>query len=339
MMLIIMIILLLVIALLANVLLGTAGFFAEKIKKEEADESKRPAAPAATAIIALLLSALPGMAQDAATATAPATIGGLSSTTFYLLSGVIFLEIIVVLALLMNVRILLAKEKRRQAVAGAPARPAFNWWNRFNKFRPVHEEAYIDLGHNYDGIRELDNRLPPWWLYGFYITILFAGVYLWRFHVSHTGPSSQQELQYALAKAEEQKAAYLKKAAANVDENSVKLSTVAADLQAGQRIFQTTCAACHGKMGEGLVGPNLTDDYWLHGGTVKDIFKVIKYGVPEKGMKSWKDDYSPLQIAQLSSYIKSLKGTNPPNGKEKQGDMFIDDLKQDSTAKTVAAIQ
>ena len=89
--------------------------------------------------------------------------------------------------------------------------------------------------------------------------------------------------------------------------------------------YKTNCAVCHGVNGEGnVVGPNLTDDHWLHKGSIKDIFKTIKYGVPEKGMKSWAADFSPLQIAQLASYVKSLHGSNPPNAKEKQGELFAE---------------
>lgn len=346
MMLIIMFILLLVIGLLANVLLGTAGFYAEKIKKEE-EEKKRSAVPVSAGIIvALLIACMPALAQQTDAADAPAvatTIGGLSKSTFYIMSGVIFLEIIVILVMLANMRILMAKEKKRAMAAGEEAKPMFtwwnNWWNRLNKFRPVQEEVQMDLGHNYDGIRELDNRLPPWWLWGFYITIVFAGIYMWRYHVSHSAPSSEEEFQIAMVKAERQKEEYLKKSAAKVDENTVKMLTDAADLQAGGVVFQSTCAPCHGKAGEGTVGPNLTDDYWMHGGSIKDVFKTIKYGVPEKGMKSWKDDFSPKQLAQLSSFIISLKGTNPPNAKEKQGELYQEQAPKDSTNVKVIAVQ
>jgi cytochrome c oxidase cbb3-type subunit III len=330
MMIVIMFILLLVIGLLANVLLGAASFYKEKVEKEEAEE-KKPA-PVALMITALLLGSFSAMAQDGA-AAAPETIGGLSKSMFYLMTGVIFLEITVILVMLANVRILIAKQKQKKA---RQLKPVFNWWSKMNKFRPAHEEVQIDLGHSYDGIRELDNRLPPWWLYGFYVTIIFAGIYLWRYHISHSAPSSQEEYQIAMVKAEEQKEAYLKKAAANIDENTVKLLTQAADIQAGKTAFESICAACHGKSGEGMVGPNLTDEYWLHGGSVKDIFKTIKYGVPEKGMKSWKEDFSPKQLAQLSSYIKSLKGTNPPNAKEKQGELYKETAVTDSV-KVIAA--
>lgn len=339
MMLIIMFILLLVIGLLANVLLGIAGFYADKVKKEEA-KKKQSAIPVSAAIIAaLLLACAPAMAQDATDAPAAVTtIGGLSKGTFYFMAGVIFLEIVVILVILANIRILLAKEKQQKLVEPTK-KPSFiiTWWNKLNKFRPVQEEVDMDLGHNYDGIRELDNRLPPWWLYGFYITIVFAGIYLWRYHVSHTAPSSEQEFQIAMVKAERQKEEYLKKTAANVDENTVKLLNDAADLQAGATVFQSSCAPCHGKAGEGTVGPNLTDDYWMHGGSIKDVFKTIKYGVPEKGMKSWKEDFSPKQLAQLSSFIKSLRGTNPPNGKEKQGEPYREEALKDSANVKVIA--
>ena len=94
------------------------------------------------------------------------------------------------------------------------------------------------------------------------------------------------------------------------------------------------CIACHGKDGEGTIGPNLVDDYWLHKGGIKDIFKTIKYGYPEKGMKSWQQDLPAKSINEVASYIKSLRGTNPPNAKEKQGDLYTEENLNDST-KTI----
>ena len=195
------------------------------------------------------------------------------------------------------------------------------------------EEASIDLGHDYDGIRELDNRLPPWWIYGFYLTIFIACIYLWRYHVSHSAPLSKEEYAISVQNAEIEKQEYLKHAANSVDENTVKLLTSADDLDAGKKIFTTICSACHRPDGGGAVGPNLTDDYWLHGGTIKDVFKTIKYGWPEKGMKSWKDDYTPLQIAQIASYVKSLHGSNPASPKAPQGTLFVEDAKSAGAAK------
>ena len=207
-----------------------------------------------------------------------------------------------------------------QKLKPKPVKKRVTLWDKMNSFRPVEQEAQIDMGHEYDGIRELDNRLPPWWLYGFYICIIFAVIYLWRFHVSHSAPLAQEELQIAMQEAEIQKENYLKKSANNVDENNVTLLSDASAIAGGKAVYVQNCAACHGKDGEGVVGPNLTDDYWLHGGSVKDVFKTIKYGWPEKGMKSWKDDLSPIQVAQVAGFIKSLRGTKPPNAKEKQGE-------------------
>lgn len=180
------------------------------------------------------------------------------------------------------------------------------------------------LDHDYDGIKELDNNLPPWWKYGFYLTIIIGVVYLVNYHITGISPLQKEEYKLSVKKAEAEVAEYMKKSANNVDENTVKMLSGASDLAAGKDAFIATCAACHGRAGEGGVGPNLTDDYWIHGGSVKDIFKTIKYGWPDKGMKSWKDDFSPMQIAQLTSFIRTLKGTNPPNPKEKQGELYTE---------------
>jgi cytochrome c oxidase cbb3-type subunit III len=338
-MLAIILVLLLVIALLANVVLGTAEWH---FKKQSGT----------TKTIALLLAlSLPAItnAQDAATAPAVTNIGGLTGTTFFMLLAVIGVELIVILVMAFFVRSFLAKEKAKAAVAEGVEKKETNWqqlWDKLNSFRPITEESKIDLGHNYDGIRELNNRLPGWWLYGFYATILFAGIYLWRYHVTHTAPLSGEELKIALIKGDEQTKAYLAKAANNVDENTVTLIKDAAALQGAEVIFKSTCKTCHGEKGEGnQIGPNLTDDYWIHGGGIKDIFKTIKYGFPEKGMQSWKDQYTAIQMAQLASYVKSLQGTNPPNAKAPQGELYKEAAvadsstmpKQDTTLKTAVS--
>ena len=252
-----------------------------------------------------------------------------------------FLEVLIIVILLFVLKAFLAVEKKAvitSTIQAEAPESELNWWDNLNKFRPIQQEADIDLGHDYDGIRELDNKLPPWWLYGFYCCILFACIYLWRSQVSHTAPSSKEEYEMSVAKADAEKAAYLEKSANNVDENTVKLLTDEANLAPARKTFQTVCAACHLPNGAGNVGPNLTDDYWLHGGSIKDVFKTIKYGWPDKGMKSWKDDFSPIQIAQLASYVKSLHGTNPPNGKAPQGTLYKEEgsneaAKVDSTKK------
>ncbi len=199
------------------------------------------------------------------------------------------------------------------------------------KAKPVEKEADIMLDHDYDGIKELDNSLPPWWVWGFYITIIYSVIYLIHFHVLGTGPSSKEELERELALAEKQKEEYLKTAANLIDENNVQYLTAEANLAAGRKIFEQNCASCHAQDGGGLVGPNLTDNYYIHGGSIQDIFKVIKYGVLEKGMLSWKDMLSPAQMQDVASYVKSLVGTTPANPKEPQGEFYVENIEESET--------
>jgi cytochrome c oxidase cbb3-type subunit 3 len=174
-------------------------------------------------------------------------------------------------------------------------------------------------GHEYDGIKELDNKLPKWWLWLFYITIVFAVVYFFRFHIINTG--DPQEVEYD----KEVSAAMIKykeiRAANTIDASNVTVLTDEAGLAAGKAIFDKSCIVCHLAQGQGLVGPNLTDEYWIHGCSIGDIYSLIVKGVPEKGMISWKDQLTPEQIQQVSSFIISMQGTNPPNPKEPQGEV------------------
>jgi cytochrome c oxidase cbb3-type subunit III len=332
-MLIVMLILLIIIAVLAGLLVSTADMKAKK-------EKKASSITAASLFLIFLLSSPAIIAQDAtqadaATQTAKSAsqvIGGLSASTFYIMVTVIFLELFIILALLINVKFLLKTEKEKLIAALSPEEakmPKITWWSRFNKFKPVEQEADIDLGHDYDGIRELDNRLPPWWLYGFYVTIVFAAVYLWRFHVSHTAPSSKEEYDQSVVRAELKLQEYLKLKGDAVNENTVTVLSGADDIAAGKKIFTTSCASCHKEAGGGDVGPNLTDEFWIHGGDIKSIFKVVKYGI--NAMPQWQNAYSNKQIAQVSSFIKLLKGTNPPNPKAPQGELY----KEEESVKPV----
>lgn len=320
--------LLLAIGLLANVILGAAQVYLQRYKDERKKGGHAPGKFLLIGLICLTSTALFAADAPAAAATVveETSIAGLSLTSFYVLVSVIFLELLILWVLLINLKKLLAREaavnSEAAEVASTKSFSFLKWWENINSFKPIQEESSIDLGHDYDGIRELDNRLPPWWLYGFYITIIFAGLYLYRYHVAKSAPLSKEELAISLEQAAADKEEYLKKTASKVDENTVTYLTSPADLDAGKQIFSTICAACHMADGGGLVGPNLTDNYWIHGGSIKDIFKTIKYGYPEKGMKSWKDDYSPTQIAQLASFIKSLGGTKPMVPKAPQGTLY-----------------
>jgi cytochrome c oxidase cbb3-type subunit 3 len=336
---IIIVVLLLVIVLLGYVLTGAAQFHMKRVQEE-----KKDSLPGKLLLLCVCCAAgLSASAQEAVTAVAAVddTIAGLSGTTFYILASVIGVELIVIFSMAFFLKRLLAKDKPIEAAQPVEEKESSwkKWWERMNQFRSLKEEAEIELDHNYDGIRELDNKLPPWWLYGFYLTILFAVIYLWRFEVSHAAPSSLEEYTTSVKNAEIEKEAYLAKAANKVDENSIKMLDEAG-IAAGRSIFTSTCVACHSADGGGSVGPNLTDDYWLHGGSLKDIFKTIKYGVPEKGMKSWKDDYSPIQIAQLTSFIKSIKGNKVATAKEPQGDLYKEtEAAPDSTQKVATINQ
>ena len=189
---------------------------------------------------------------------------------------------------------------------------------------PVEREDEVLLNHNYDGIRELDNRLPPWWLGLFYVSIVFGVAYFGYYHVAGKGLSSAEAWEEEMRVAKDEVNAYLASRADVVDENTVELITDQAHLDAGEITFNTLCATCHLTSGAGLVGPNLTDEYWLHGGSMKDVFRVVKYGVPEKGMISWASQLRPSQMQEVSSYIlHSLQGTNPPNPKEPQGEKYV----------------
>ncbi|SIT79951.1 c-type cytochrome [Pontibacter indicus] len=175
----------------------------------------------------------------------------------------------------------------------------------------------IHSNHDFDGIQEYDNDLPPWWKYMFYVTIVFAVGYMLHYHVFRTGALQTEEYEMEMAQA-----ALI--AAQNVeDPNAVtnfEVLTDASALESGKAIYLQNCAACHGQAGEGTVGPNLTDEYWLHGGDVNDIFKTVKFGVPSKGMVPWQGKLTKDQMLEVSSYILSLQGSNPPNAKEAQGE-------------------
>lgn len=146
------------------------------------------------------------------------------------------------------------------------------------KQKPIEEEHEIILDHNYDGIKELDNNLPPWWLWSFYISIVFAAVYLVRFHVIGTADLAAEELEKEYAQAKIEIEEYKKTAKNLVDVNTVTLLTDAADLKAGQTIFNANCIACHMADGGGGIGPNLTDKHWILGGGIKNVFHTISEG-------------------------------------------------------------
>src|SRR5690606_11672795 len=142
-----------------------------------------------------------------------------------------------------------------------------------------------------------------------------------------------EEFQIEMAQAEKEKAQYLATQDEMVDETTVTLLLDPSDLEAGKKLFNTNCVLCHMEDMGGGIGPNLVDEYWIHGGSVKDVFSVIKYGVREKGMVPWKDDLSPKQIAQVASYILSMQGTTPANPKEPQGELYKEEKSQETSGE------
>jgi cytochrome c oxidase cbb3-type subunit 3 len=202
----------------------------------------------------------------------------------------------------------------------------------FTKAAPLEKEADVLLDHDYDGIKELDNALPPWWKWGFYFTIIVAVIYLLRFHVFKTGPTPEEEYNKEMQIASAKLDLYRSKHKAQFDESTVTLAD-AAGIAEGKKIFTSTCFPCHGTNGEGnAVGPNLTDKYWLHGGSINNVFKTITYGVPDKGMQAWGKTFSPTEVRDLASYVLSLQGSNPPNAKPPQGDLYEPGKVTDSSA-------
>lgn len=181
---------------------------------------------------------------------------------------------------------------------------------------PIEEEHTILLEHEYDGIQELDNNLPPWWVWGFFATIVFAFIYLINYHV--LGVSDLQDEQYKkeMVTAKKEIDAYLSEMAMNVDESNATIMTDKGDLSQGKSLFETNCASCHKSTGEGDVGPNLTDDHWIYGYDIKEVFATIKKGRPN-GMPEHASKLNPIQIQQVSSYVLSLpfvKGNKEPQG-------------------------
>ena len=317
------------------------------LSRQALDKAKQSGTTAAVILTGIFLLAGGGAyAQDAAAAAAEVTVlpnyGGLTANEFYLLVSVIFIEVLTIIYLGFGIRRVYNELLPQQAAAAAKESQWATWWAAmdkkfFTKAVPVEKEADVLLDHDYDGIRELDNSLPPWWKYGFYVTIGVAFVYIINFHVMGSGKNPTQEYLAEMDKARIEKEIYDANNKDKIDEKAVPLAD-ANGIARGKEIFNADCWACHGKLGEGGAGPNLTDNYWIHKGSLNDIYMSIKTGYPDKGMQSWAVKYTPKQMSEIASYITTLKGTNPPNGKAPQGDLF-EDAAAGSTATPAAPSQ
>ena len=272
-------------------------------------------------LLAMLLGSTQVMAQDNAASF------WTGETVMYTLLGLVFVTALLVLVVAIYVVQLLKtfllknmSEKQRETYE---ARPGYfeRLWTKWNDFKPMEQEAEIILDHDYDGIKELDNHLPPWWKGLFYVTIAYGVVYLLVFHVFQTRPLQEEQYELEMAAAEA-----LKKDMAptvDFDETTVTRSEEPADLLAGKKNFERFCATCHKADGGGVAGPNLTDRYWKHGGGIKNIYATVKNGVANTAMIPWGNNLNPEQIRQIASYVMSLEGTNPPDAKGPEGDLWV----------------
>ncbi|MDP1727100.1 MAG: cbb3-type cytochrome c oxidase N-terminal domain-containing protein [Bacteroidota bacterium] len=237
----------------------------------------------------------------------------------------IFINALLLLFVVVLLFVLTSAVKKLRS--GNDQKSTITWWDKFAALKSEKTEEELTIEEDYDGISELDNPPPPWFNFIFYTSILAAVIYMLNYHVLKFGKLQEAEYTSDVSASKIAVEAYLKKAGNLIDENSVVLLKDAKAIETGAKNFKEKCMVCHGEKGEGKIGlgPNFTDDYWLHGGDVKSIFKTIKYGVPAKGMIPWQNSLSGLQIQQLASFIKSLRGTNPPNAKEPQGILFKED--------------
>lgn len=234
-----------------------------------------------------------------------------------------------------------ARERARRQ--GVPYTPQPSMWQRFvksmNASVPVAEEKGIELQHSYDGIKELDNHLPPWWKYLFYATIVWAVVYLIVYHVTDTLPLQEDEYQNQIVQAEEVKKKYLAtQPKLEIDENLLSYFEDDAIIAKGKELYTINCTPCHKADGGGSIGPNLTDEYWIHGGDIKSVYSVIKNGVPEKGMISWAGVMSPEQLRDVSFFVLSIQGSDPAGAKQPQGTIFKSQTEVSDSTRTQASL-
>lgn len=312
------------------------------LSKQLIEKDKAKSTSKVTSII-LLLAAFGVLSNSAfaqeATTTAESTISfaGVSGVNMYVLIAALAVEIFAIFYLgslinSLHKRVFEIKEAEIIQVKKSwiPA-----WWHDLDKkvltqAVPVERETDVLLDHDYDGIKELDNALPPWWKYGFYITIVVAFIYIIAYHVTGTGMNPTQEYAAQMEDARIAKEKYDAENKDKVDETKVPMAD-AEGIEKGRSIYKDNCVACHGQLGEGGAGPNLTDNYWIHKGSLNDIYASIKNGYPDKGMQSWIIKFNPKEISQIASFIKTLRGTNPAGAKAPQGDLYVE-ASQDTTS-------
>lgn len=192
------------------------------------------------------------------------------------------------------------------------------------RFISVGEDRPPLADHDFDGIHELDNTIPPWFTMLFFGTVVFGAGYLLNYHVFQSAKLPAAEYQEELATADLQRRIRLA-GEGTIDESALVALKDPESLKRGGEEFKKYCISCHGMFGQGVVGPNLTDRYWIHGGGIRNVYQTIKNGVPAKGMISWQLVFAPRQIQEIGSYVLSLQGTNPPGAKQPEGALFMEE--------------
>lgn len=287
-------------------------------------------------LMIMVVASLSSFAEDAAAAqkTFLDDPFGDPMLPLYLVMAFVFVVMILVgLVGIYTIRILnvltTQEEKEKAKRQGIVYVPKPTWFQKLsqqlNASVSVEQEKNIELDHSYDGIKELDNHLPPWWKWLFYGTIAWSVVYVIVFHFSDTLPLQGQEYEQEIAVAEE--AARKLKASQpqeEIDISTLKFIPDQVIIERGKTVFlDNNCGSCHrNDAGGNTIGPNLTDEYWLHGGDVKEVFSTVKNGVVDKGMPAWGKALSPQNVRDVTFFIMSLQGTKPANAKGPQGEIF-----------------
>ena len=293
--------------------------------------AKRLAQQKDRALVAIPFALLLSIPANAQAYQAPRA-GLTNYELFWVLVAVnVFLFIILLVQINITRSMVATMAAEKEEVAGvAPVKePTWvdNLLKRLTRQVEIEKEQDVLMHHEYDGIRELDNVLPPWWVWLFYGSIIWSVVYLVNVHLIDIWPNQKTEYVNEMAQAKTEVDAYMATLTNSVDETNVVMLTDPSALSNGKAIFTQFCTPCHGGDAAGSetsVGPNLTDAYWIHGGGVKNVFKTIKYGVAEKGMISWKSQLQPAEMAAVTSYIISLQGTGGASQKAPQGDLWTE---------------
>lgn len=281
--------------------------------------------------LALTLMLIPFVQTFAQTGTGAVSQEMVLYLTFGLVIAVALLVLLVAVYVLQLLKAFVDQNMSEEQKAAMEDEPSYfaKLWQSWNDLKPMEKEEDILLDHNYDGIKELDNHLPPWWKGLFYVTIGYAVIYLLVFHVFDAAPLQEEKYEMEMAEAAALRAAQEEDLVIDFDESTVTMTEDAAELADGQQFFERQCAVCHKADGGGLAGPNLTDKYWKHGGSMSDVYSVIKNGVQGTAMISWESQLNPIRMRNVASYVLSMQGTNPPGALPPDGDLYEPEMDND----------